>query len=521
MNNDNQAKYFIYARKSSEGEERQARSIEDQLALIWKRVRESRIKIVEELTESQTARTPGRPIFDEMIRRIEAGEANGIIAYHPDRLARNSVDGGKIMYLLDTGKLQYLLFENHWFEHSSQGMYMLYMAFAQSKYYTDNLSDVVRRGINSRLKRGVYPGAAKKGYLNHPRTKEIIPNPETFGLIKEMFQLYASGRFGLGFLGQVMHEKGLHNNIGNPLSSSQVQTMLKDPFYYGHFMYNGETYEGIHKPCISKELYDSAQAVMTNKGKAKCTKEYNHAFLGLMKCGECGYSITADEHKGHTYYHCSKKNSRIKPRCQQPYIREENLLAQLQAIAEKVALPDEGLKVFQDELNKLTCALDSRDSGHLAEVDSEIEAIQARVSRLADLYIERDISRAEYTARKESLLSEKIALLERRKKVVDTTGRQRIELMRQGLKPLQDWNSSVAGDDHKKLRDFVSEVGSNLKLNSRELLWDWISPYCTLASRGVCTDWLTTQDEFRTWLKSADPYELSMIADAMDALQSV
>ena len=354
MNTDISFKYFIYARKSSEGEERQARSIEDQLALIWKRVRECKIKIVEELTESQTARNPGRPVFDEMVRRIEAGEANGIIAYHPDRLARNSVDGGKIMYLLDTGKLQSLLFENHWFEHTSQGMYMLYMAFAQSKYYTDNLSDVVRRGINSRLKRGVYPGAAKKGYMNHPRTKEIVPDPETFDLMAEMFKLYATGRHGLGNLGQIMFEKGLQNKTGNPLSSSQVQMMLKDPFYYGHFMYSGEIYEGIHKPCITKELYDKAQAVMTNKGKAKTIKADRHAFLGLMKCGECGYSITADEQKGHTYYHCSKKTRRPKPRCTQPYIREENLLEQFRAIVEKVALPDEGLKVFQDELNKLT-----------------------------------------------------------------------------------------------------------------------------------------------------------------------
>jgi len=490
MNIDNGFKYFIYARKSSEGEERQARSIDDQLALIWKRVRESRIKIVEELTESQTARSPGRPVFDQMIRRIEAGEANGIIAYHPDRLARNSVDGGKIMYLLDTGKLQSLLFENHWFEHTSQGMYMLYMAFAQSKFYTDNLSDVVRRGINSRLKRGIYPGAAKKGYLNHPKTKEIIPNPETFDLIKEMFQLYATGRFGLEFLGQVMHEKGLHNNIGNPLSSSQVQRMLNDPFYYGYFEYNGETYEGIHKPCITKELYDRAKAVMTNKGKAKRIKAHNHAFLGLMKCGECGYSVTADDHKGHTYYHCSKKTSRMKPRCKQLYIREEVLLPQLRGIMEQVSIPEEGLAVFQNEIDKLTWDLDSRDNGHLAEIDSEVETIQAKVTRLADLYIERDISRAEYTARKESLLSEKIVLLERRKKVVNTTGRRRIELMRQGLKPLLDWNSGVAGDDHKKLRELISEVGSNLKLNSRKLLWDWISPYSTLASRGVCTDWL-------------------------------
>ena len=494
MKTDNGAKYFIYARKSSEGEERQTRSIDDQLALIWKRVQESGLNVVEEFTESQTARTPGRPVFNEMISRIEAGEADGIIAYHPDRLARNSVDGGKIMYLLDTGKLQNLLFENHWFEHSSQGMYSLYMAFAQSKYYTDNLSEVVRRGINSRLKRGIYPGAAKRGYLNHPKTKEIVPDPAKFDLVREMFELYATGTFGLEFLGEVMEEKGLYNNSGGVLSASQVQKMLKDPFYYGHFLHNGELYEGIHKPCITKELYDLAQAAMVNKGKAKTRKADSFAFLGLMRCDECGCAITAEEKKGHVYYRCSKKAKKRPEKCSQRYIREEEVVSQLKSLVAAPAIPDEWIGHFLDEIDKEIMGLNSRESGQVSKVDSESQKIQAKLARLADLYIERDISRAEYLARKESLLSEKIALLERRKKVVDTTGRMRLEQMRSALKPLQDWNSGVAGDDHEKLRDLVSEVGSNLKLNSRKLLWDWISPYGILASRGSFSTWLGSKD---------------------------
>ena len=494
MAKDTKYKYFIYARKSSEGEERQARSIEDQLSLIWKRVRDSGLVVVDELTESLTASKPGRPVFDEMIRRIEAGEANGIIAYHPDRLARNSVDGGRIMYLLDTGHLQSLMFENHWFEHSSQGMYMLYMAFAQSKYYTDNLSDVVRRGINSRIKRGIYPGAAKRGYLNHPKTREIIPDPEKFDLVHEMFELYAAGRYGLGFLGEVMYEKGLKNNSGGVLSCSQVQKMLQDPFYYGHFKHNGELYEGIHQPCITKELFDGAQAVMKNKGKAKRKKTTNHKFLGLMTCNECGCAITAEEQKGHVYYRCSKKSSKMPGKCGQPYLREEELVRQLKAIMDKIALPVEWLKQFFNQLDKLQLAYDSRESGYIVALDSQAEDIQAKLARLADLYIERDISRAEYLARKESLLEERIALLERRKKVVNTTDRIRLELMRKPLMVLQDWISGEAGDDHDKLREFISEVGSNLKLSSRELLWDWISPYFILASRGGFSDWLGSKE---------------------------
>jgi len=483
-------KYFIYARKSSEGEERQARSIEDQLALIWKKVHQDKLNVVEEFTESQTARHPGRPVFNEMIRRIEEGEVNGIIAYHPDRLARNSVDGGYIMHLLDTGQLQSLVFENHWFENTSQGMYMLYMAFAQSKYYTDNLSENVRRGINSRLKRGIYPGCAKRGYINHPKTHEIIPNPATFDLVAEMFEMYSTGEYGLEIIGMMMNEKGLHNNKGGVLSASQVQKMLQDPFYYGHFKYNGELFEGIHKPCIPKELFDKTQAVMKNKGKGKTRKVHSHKFLGLMTCDECGYSITAEKQRGHVYYRCSKKTNRLTGTCKQPYLREEALVEQITAIMDQIAMPLDWIEGFMGKLKIKESKVESRENGQYLDIEAKAEEVQAKISRLADLYIEREITRAEYTARKEVLLGEKVALLERRKRLLRYTPRIQLEQMKKPLEVLQDWHSGGAGGDYEKLREFLSEVGSNFSLNSRKLLHDWLSPYEILASRGRFSSWL-------------------------------
>jgi DNA invertase Pin-like site-specific DNA recombinase len=81
-----------------------------------------------------------------MLDRICLGEAQGILAWHPDRLARNSVDGGRIIYLLDTGKLKDLKFPTFWFDSTPQGKFMLNIAFGQSKYYIDNLSENIRRG---------------------------------------------------------------------------------------------------------------------------------------------------------------------------------------------------------------------------------------------------------------------------------------------------------------------------------------------------------------------------------------
>jgi len=140
-------KFFLYARKSTDIEDKQVLSIEAQITELRAFAKQNNLDIVEEFIEKQSAKIPGRPIFNEMLKRIEKGEASGILAWHPDRLARNSVDGGKIIYLIDCGRIVALKFPQFWFEPTPQGKFMLNIAFGQSKYYIDSLSENVRRGL--------------------------------------------------------------------------------------------------------------------------------------------------------------------------------------------------------------------------------------------------------------------------------------------------------------------------------------------------------------------------------------
>src|SRR3989339_732394 len=186
-------KYIAYCRKSTDEKDKQVLSIDQQIAELKEFANREHLDIAEFITEAKTAKVPGREQFAQLLKRIEKGEAQGIVSWHPDRLARNSIDGGKIIYLLDTGKLLDLKFPTFWFESTPQGKFMLNIAFGQSKYYVDNLSENVKRGNRQKLRNGVWPAKAPYGYVNNPKTRGIDIDPEKAPLIKKAFEMYSEG----------------------------------------------------------------------------------------------------------------------------------------------------------------------------------------------------------------------------------------------------------------------------------------------------------------------------------------
>jgi site-specific DNA recombinase len=341
-------KCFLYARKSQEQEDRQALSIEAQLTELRSFAAREHIEIAASYEEAKTAKEPGRIVFAEMLARIEAGEAVCILSWHPDRLARNSVDGGKIIHLLDTGKLATLKFPSFWFEPTPQGKFMLQIAFGYSKYYVDALSENVKRGIRQKLRRGEWPSLAPIGYLNNLKTKTIEVDPERAAYIRKAFKLYATGGYTLQRLTNELEAMELRSAKGNVLAVSSIQRMLQNPAYYGMIRRKGELYEGSHEPLITKALFDECERVMKGRARKKEKRQHEYLFTGCMTCGSCGCSITAERQRGHIYYRCTKKRGS----CAEKYLREESMLDQARKIVEEIVLPDDWAENMLTQLTK-------------------------------------------------------------------------------------------------------------------------------------------------------------------------
>lgn len=312
--------YYIYVRKSTDVEDKQVLSVEAQIVELRKYAADNNMKIAGVIVEKQSAKTPGRKKFNAMMKDIEAGKANGILSWHPDRLARNSVDGGHIIYLLDQARLMSLKFPTFWFENTSQGKFMLSMAFSQSKYYVDNLSENTKRGLRQKVRRGEFPSKAPIGYINDVRTKSIIIDKRLAPVVVAAFELYADGSRRLEDIAVFLASKGIKTKGNKLLSKDQIKHMLKNPFYYGHFYYGGEVHEGKHKAIVDKRLFDRTQAVLAQRGYTRKPTNEPQALCGLLACGLCNMAITAEKKTKHqkngnvheyVYYRCTRKSKAI------------------------------------------------------------------------------------------------------------------------------------------------------------------------------------------------------------------
>jgi len=456
--------HFIYIRKSTDEDDRQILSLEAQETELLEFAERERLEIVGIFRESQTAKEPGRPIFNQMLDQIEKGKAQGILAWHPDRLARNSIDGGKIIFLVDSGKIKALKFPTFWFEPTPQGKFMLNIAFGQSKYFVDNLSENTKRGLRQKLRRGELPSYAPLGYLNDLRTHTLTKDPERFRLVRKLFELYATGNYSLKDLQKFTISVGFLSRNNKMLSISVIQHTLSNPFYYGVFKYNGEMYQGKHEPMVTKKLFDKCQNVLADRSRPKKPNQKEYPFRNLLKCGECGCAITSETQKGHNYYRCTKK----KIPCSQKYIREENLSEQISKILQKVSLPHAWTEKMILELDKEKTEAVQAGSVFSQNLKEQIKEREEKLDLLLDAHLDGTITKEEYTTKKQKFLNQKVEISEKLRDF-EQNGNHWLEPAKKFILEANQVQNVARNGSSKEKAEFLKKVGSNFVLANQNI----------------------------------------------------
>lgn len=471
-------RYLLYARKSSESEDRQVASIPSQIDELTVLAKQLNLRVIDTLKEEKSAKAPGRPVFNQMLQDISDGKADAILCWKLDRLARNPVDGGNLQWLLQKGIIKHIRAYSGSYSPSDNVMLMS-VEFGMANQFILDLSVNTKRGMKAKAHLGWIPHKPPIGYYNKPdsddpeRPSTIDKDSASFPLMLQLWKMLLQKKCTILKLYDVAQSMGLTTHKGKTISRTNFYRLFQNPFYYGYFYWHGELYHGKHEPMISKAEFDQAQAIMHNRSFPRA-KTHTFAFTGLIRCGECKAGITAEEKTKHqkngnshhyTYYRCTK---RINPNCSQKPIRQEELEEQILNILGKIHIPPSfhqwAIKQLKTEHEREKYTQQEVFQAHRKRLDT----VNNKLNTLLEMRMNSEITQEEYQTKKDSLLKEQHKFEELLKDANQriVTWLDRAETMFNFAETAQ--KRFTEGSLETK-RDILSCLGSNLTLQDRKL----------------------------------------------------
>ena len=442
-------RYVVYIRKSTDTEDRQILSLESQKKVIMEElVVPQNIKPFTWYEESKSAKAPGRPKFDEMIESINKGKVTHIICWQLNRLARNSVDGGRLIWFVQNDTVKIVTPTK---TYDKNDILLLYVEFAMANQFSNDLSKSVKRGLNDKLSLGKAPILAPIGYSNDkikPKgLKEILVDEERFPKVRKMWDLLLTGQYTPALIYKIVTKQwDLRHRNGEPLSRTQTYKLFHNIFYTGKYLYTGEIRQGIHKPMITMTEFEEAQKILKFRGKSGI-KKHETTYTGMLKC-PCSASITAEvkprmicpschekfnpQHndvcpecktkkdnmdvplKIYTYYRCSRQ---IDIYCKQPPVNEKDFEKQVSNELVNITIPDDflewGKRYLKDAIKNQSSQFASIEESAKRQCTLEKQRLQNLLDRFIDPENKNGeiISSGDYRQKKAEIVK-KIAILE-------------------------------------------------------------------------------------------------------------
>lgn len=506
---NNTIKYFLYARKSSEGEDKQITSIEDQISEVTKLAENLNIEIVDIIEESKSAKEPGRKGFNEMIKRIKKGEAQGILCWKLNRLARNSIDGGSIIHLLQKNTIQHIQTFGRDYK-PTDNVIMMYVEFGMANQYVNDLSVDVRRGMRKKAERGWHPQMKlAMGYIHNPNKssedKEIIIDVNSFNKIKRLWELMLTGLYSVSDIKREADILNLINRSGKFYSVNTYHKMFRNEFYCGYFYWLDENknrikYSGKHIPMINEREFLQVQKILHKNSNPTQTQKYFFPYRGLIACGECNGFVTCEnklqaicthcKHKfslktksvcpkcktdiaemenpsiiDKTYYHCTKK---VNKDCSQGSITDVKVEEFIVKNLKEISIHNDFFEFMLKALKRMNKSYNSDEQKIIIPLQKRKEELTKRLNNLVQMRADNEISKEQLlqfqNENKEELKTLELKILSLKHIEINWSkvAIEQLNFARHSLKKFKK------ADDFTK-KKIASKLGSNLILNNKSL----------------------------------------------------
>src|SRR6202035_2564709 len=453
--------YFCYVRVSTAKQGEHGVSLQEQRGAIEEYARRHSLSVTGWYEEKETAAKRGRQVFEKMLRERRKEKIGGVIVHKIDRSARNFFDWAGINELMDDGVEVHIASENQRIETRGDRLAADVQAVVAVDYIR-NLREETIKGLNGRLKQGLYPFKAPLGYLDRGGGKAKEIDPVTGPLVSSAFKRYATGMFTLESLSAQLVLEGLHSRSGKPLSANTLWKLLRNPFYMGiiRIERRAEHFAAIHEPVVTKRVFDDVQAVLDGRGNRATLRTHDFLFRRLFTCATCGKSLIGEMQKGRVYYRCHTRT------CFRVCIREDTVDAHVREVLTALTFPPDKeravvLALSLVEKNWHDKAREKRESVRLA-----LGKIEDRLLRLTDAYLDGVLEREIFEERKVRLLRDRRGLEDHEKSLTDDP-RETVRRL-QGLFELaKSARLSYESGDPENKRSLVLTLTSNRTVSEK------------------------------------------------------
>jgi site-specific DNA recombinase len=360
-------------------------SLQEQRSAIERFAEKNSLQVIEWFEEQETAAKRGRPIFTRMLKQLQKGRVSAVVIHKIDRSARNLKDWADLGELIDGGIDVHFAHETLDLRTRGGRLAADIQAVVASDYIR-NLKEETRKGLQGRLKQGLYPLPAPIGYLDQGKGKAKILDPQRAPLVRKLFHLYATGKYNLNAMVEQARTIGLTNKNGGPFSRNGLWKTLSNPFFTGLILIRrtGETFPGIHEPLVETSVFKEVQAILHGRAVV-ATRRLHFEYRRFLRCEHCGHSLIGEIQKGNTYYRCHTLG------CLTRSLRETLLEEQIQEKIAPLTFDTADREHLAERIAVIRKDTAREHESQIKALELSANALDERLNRLTDAFLDQTI----------------------------------------------------------------------------------------------------------------------------------